>query len=79
MIEVHNLKGTKSYGCFANLKVARNNLNVLKKEGKLDGENDTVTVCSFRNRTLQRVYNVRLLRGKWRMLPTFTPHPTPAA
>ena len=74
MIVLHDVKGTKSFGCFKNFKACKSTLQRLKESGELQENRDTVTVCSFKNEVLQRVYNVRFLRNKWRPLP-----PTPAA
>lgn len=74
MIELHDVKGTKSFGCFKSFKACKSTLRLLKESGKLRDSRDTVTVCSFKNNVLQRSYNVRFLRDKWRPLP-----PTSAA
>lgn len=76
MIEIHDVKGTKSFGCFKNFKACKGTLQRLKESGELSENRDTVTVCSFKNDVLKRVYNVRFLRDKWRPLPL---PPTPAA
>lgn len=76
MIELHDVKGTKSFGCFKNFKSCKSTLQQLKERGELRESRDTVTVCSFKNAVLQRAYNVRFLRDKWRPLPL---PPTPAA
>lgn len=75
MIEIHNLNGTTSYGCFANLKASKGTLNLLKNSGELRAPFYMVTVCLYKNRELQKVYNVRFLRNKWCIMPP----PTPAA
>lgn len=74
MIELHDVKGTKSFGCFKNFKACKGTLNLLQSSGELTNSRNTVTVCNFKNDVLQKVYNVRFLRDKWRPLP-----PTPAA
>lgn len=74
MIELHDIKGTRSFGCFKNFKACKSMLNQLKESGELRENGNTVTVCSFKNNVLQRAYNVCFLRDKWRPLP-----PTPAA
>ncbi len=74
MIELHDVKGTKSFGRFKNFKSCKSTLQLLKDNGELRDNRNTVAVCSFKNNVLQRAYNVRFLRDKWRPLP-----PTPAA
>lgn len=69
MIELHDVKGTRSFGCFKNFKSCKNTLQLLKDKGELRESRNTVTVCSFKNNVLQRAYNVRFLRDKWRPLP----------
>lgn len=69
MIELHDVKGTRSFGCFKNFKSCKNTLRQLKDKGELRESRNTVTVCSFKNNVLQRAYNVRFLRDKWRQIP----------
>ena len=61
MIELHDVKGTKSFGCFKNFKACKSMLQRLKESGELQENCDMVTVCSFKNEVLQWVYNVRFL------------------
>lgn len=66
MVEVHDIKGTKSYGCFRNLKGAKPTLDTLRHKGELREENHAVTVCAFKNGILQRAYKV-IFRDGWRI------------
>lgn len=79
MIEIHDLKGTQSYGCFENMKSSKPTLDMLKERGELSEPQHAVMVCQFKNRILQRTYKVRHLRNKWRIMlnpfPDFTPDP----
>jgi hypothetical protein len=81
MIEIHDLKGTQSYGCFENMKSSKPTLDLLKERGELSAPQHTVIIRQYKNQVLQKIYKVRHVRNKWRILPLnitdFTP--TPAA
>jgi len=65
MIEVMNLSGTTSYGCFPNMKAAKPHLDSLRKAGELPDKNHEVIASQFKSGKLQQVYRI-FHDGKWR-------------
>lgn len=66
MIEVFDVKRTRSFGCFASFRSAEDTLNRLARKGIL-GDVPSVSISAYRNHELQREYNAVFVGGKWRM------------
>ena len=64
MIEVFDVKRTRSYGCFASFRAATDTLDSLAIAGQL-GRVPAVSVSAYRGGTLQREYDAVRAGGKW--------------
>lgn len=66
MIEVMNIAGTESFGCFNNMKAANSTLNSLALSKEL-GEYPAVLVYAYKNGKPTREYVATYSGNKWRV------------
>lgn len=65
MVEIHDLDGTRNFGCFVSFKASICTLNGLLASGELSGKTPSILVSSYKGSELQREYTATLRGDKW--------------